>query len=122
MFRARIATALLCLPLLAGPALAGEKRVYKVDSVIATWKGNILSVQANGAVSSGGWKNARLQIVRKDARSVTLEFVAAPPPAGMVVIQSLVPVTASLEIRAAAKVTSVNTLAEANELTSQVLR
>ncbi|OJT99134.1 MAG: hypothetical protein BGN82_09235 [Alphaproteobacteria bacterium 65-7] len=111
--------ALLCL---TAPALAGDKRVYKVDSVIATWKGNTLSVQANGAVSSGGWKNARLQIVRKDARSVTLEFVALPPPADMVVIQSLVPVTASLEIRAASKVTSVNTLAEANELTSQVLR
>jgi hypothetical protein len=98
---------------------AADKRVYKIDSVIATQKGGVIAIQARGAVQTGGWKNARLHVVHADRVAVTVEFVAAPPPTGMTVIEALVPVAAQTELRAHAP--SVRVLADANEMTAQVL-
>ena len=119
------ALAFLLVFALAGPALAadrhaGDKRVYKIDSVIATQKGGVILVQAKGAVQSGGWKQARLHVLHIDRSTVTVEFVATPPPAGMTVIEAVVPVEAEGRIRGHAP--SVRVLAEANEVTAQVLR
>lgn len=107
------------LALLSAPALAADKRVYKVDSVIATQKGGVIHLQAKGAVQTGGWKNARLHVIHADKSAVTVEFIAAPPPPGMTVIDALVPVEAKGVARGHAA--SVRVLADANEITAQVL-
>lgn len=112
------ACALLC----ATPALAADKRVYKIDSLIATQKKGKITVQANGAVQSGGWKNPRLHIIPRDNnRTLTVEFLASPPPPGMVVIDALLPVTVSAEFKAAG-VNAVKVVADANEMTAQILK
>ncbi len=115
---ARFLTA-ACILLCTMPAFAAERRVYKIDSVIATQKDGVLVVQARGAVATGGWKNARLHVLHNDGHAMTVEFVAAPPPPGMTVIEALVPVEARVTVRGRAA--SVRALAEANEMTSQVL-
>ena len=51
-------------------------------------------VPAKGAVQSGGWTNPRLHIVRRDSRTLTVEFLATPPPSGMTVIDAVVPASA----------------------------
>ena len=115
----RILVTLVCLLLCAAPSFAADRRVYKIDSLLATKKGSTLVIQAKGAVTTGGWKTARLHVLHNDGRTVTVEFVAAPPPAGMRVIEALVPVEAQISVKGHAA--SVRALAEANEMTSQVL-
>ena len=109
------ACALLCTL----PAMAADKRVFRVDSLIATQKNGIILVQAKGAVQTGGWTKPRLHVVHGDGRTLTVEFLAAAPPPGMTVIDGLVPVTASLETKGHAA--SVHVQAEENEITTQVL-
>jgi hypothetical protein len=111
---------LALLLLLAPPALAGEKRVFRIDSLIATQKNGTILLQAKGAVPTGGWTKPRLHIVHGDGHILTVEFLATAPPTGMTVIDVLVPVTASAEIKG--KATSVHVLADENEMTSQILR
>ena len=111
---------LAALLLATAPASAADKRVFRIDSLIATQKdGNIL-LQAKGAVPSGGWTKPRLHVVHGDGHTLTVEFLATAPPPGMTVIDGLVPVAASAEIKGHA--TSVHVLADENEMTSQVLR
>jgi hypothetical protein len=111
-----IATALL----LASPALAGDKRVFRIDSLIATQKGGEITLQVRGAVQTGGWSKPRLHLVRNDGRVMTVEFLATPPPPEMTVIEALVPVTATVQFHG--HVESVHVEADENEITSQVLR
>ena len=115
MFRTLIAALLLTLP-----AQAADKKVWRIDSLIATQQGGVITVQAKGAVMSGGWKNARLKLVKSDAHGASFEFIAAAPPSGMTVIDVLVPVSATAQVRARAG--SVRAAAEENEMTTQVLR
>ncbi len=108
--------------LFASPALAADKRVYKIDSLIATQKKGRITVQVSGAVQSGGWKNPRLHVIPRDnGRTLTVEFVGTPPPPGMVVIEALLPVTVSAEFKAAG-ITAVKVVADANEMTTQILK
>ena len=109
------ACALLC----AHPAFASEKRVLRIDSLLASQKHGIILLQAKGAVQSGGWTKPRLHVMHGDGHTLTVEFLAAAPPPGMTVIDALVPVTASLEVKGRAS--SVRVLADENEITSQVL-
>jgi hypothetical protein len=102
------------------PASAAEKRVLRIDSLIATRKGGEILLQAKGAVSTGGWSRARLHLLRSDGRVMTVEFLATPPPPDMKVIDGLVPVSAAAKFRGRAE--SVHVQADANEITSQVLR
>jgi hypothetical protein len=112
---------LVCATALA-PAAAAEKRVYKVDSVIATVKGHKLVIQAKGAVQTGGWKGARLHLIRSgEGKTVAVEFLATPPPPNMTVIEALVPVEATLELQARPHIVNVRAVADANEVTSQIL-
>jgi hypothetical protein len=122
MIRPVLAAALLlAVPAFGGPVLAADKRVYKVDSVIATAKGKTVVVQAKGAVSSGGWKNARLHMVRSDGKTLVMEFIATPPPPDMTVIEVLVPMEASVTIRPHGPVAAVQVMADANDVTAQLL-
>jgi hypothetical protein len=106
--------------LAAAPALAADKRVFRIDSLIATQKGGAITLQAKGAVQSGGWSKPRLHLIRNDGHVLTVEFLATPPPPDMTVIDGLVPVTATIQIRGHAE--SVHVEADENEITSQVLR
>ena len=116
------------LPLLAAacalvctqPAFASERRVLRIDSLLASHKDGAILVQAKGAVSSGGWSHARLHVMHGDGHTITVEFLATPPPSGMTVIDALVPVAASIAIKGRAA--SVHVLADENEITSQVLK
>ncbi|HKU65613.1 MAG TPA: hypothetical protein VJQ06_11200 [Rhizomicrobium sp.] len=111
-----ITGALLC----ASPALAAEKRVLRIDGLIASQKKGVILLQAKGAVQSGGWTNPRLHVIRRDGRTITVEFLATPPPMGMTVIDALVPVTADARVKGRAA--SVHVLADQNEITSQIVR
>jgi hypothetical protein len=106
--------------LLAAPACAGEKRVFRIDSLIATQKNGVIQLQAKGAVQTGGWTKPRLHVMHGDGHILTVEFLASAPPPGMTVIDVVVPVEATAEIKGRA--TSVHVLADENEMTSQVLR
>jgi hypothetical protein len=106
--------------LAAAPVSAAEKRVFRIDGLIATQKKGVILLEAKGAVPTGGWTKPRLHVMHGDGRTLTIEFLATPPPPGMTVIDAVVPVTASVEIKGRA--TSVHVLADENEMTSQVLR
>ena len=120
MIRLALAALLLSLPALSSQAWAADKKVWRIDSLIATQRDGVITVQAKGAVQSGGWKNARLRLLRSDSHGASFEFVAAAPPPGMTVIDAVVPVTATAQVRAHAP--AVHAAAEANEMTTQVLR
>ena len=110
---------LAALLLAAAPAAAAEKRVFRIDGLIATQKNGVILLQAKGAVPTGGWTKPRLHVMHGDGRTLTVEFVATQPPPGMTVIDAVVPVAASIEVKGRA--TSVHVLADENEMTSQVL-
>ena len=115
-----VACALLC----ANPALAADRRIYKIDSVIATLtKKGVLLIQAKGAVEGGGWTKPHLHVLRNDGRMITVEFLATPPPPGMAVIDGLVPIaaTSQMKIKTRVAIGSVHAIADANEVTTQVL-
>ena len=114
--------ALLLLALSTAASTAAEKRVYRLDSVTATAvRGGIL-IQAKGAVQSGGWSKARLKLTQSDPKSVVVEFLAQAPAPGKVVIMGLLPVSAQVTVKGGHGVTSVRAVADANEVTAQVLR
>jgi len=111
----------LALLLLATPAAAApEKRVWRVDSVIATQQGGDVVVQVKGAVQSGGWSHARLKQAHGDGHTLVVEFLAQPPAANAGVIEALLPVTARLTIKAHGML-AVKALGQANEVTAQIL-
>jgi hypothetical protein len=110
---------LVALLLATAPASAAEKRVFRIDGLIATQKKGVVLLEAKGAVPTGGWSKPRLHVMHGDGKSWTVEFLATPPPPGMTVIDAVVPVTATVEIKG--KATSVHVLADENEMTSQVL-
>ena len=112
------ASVLLC----AQPALAAEKRVYKIDSVVATQKSGRVTIQVHGAVQTGGWKNPRLHVIPGDNnRTLTIEFVATAPPPGMVVIEALLPISATAEFKSQGQ-GAVKVVASANEMTAHILK
>jgi len=116
----RLFPLLIATLIAASPALAADKRVLRIDSLTATQKDGAILVQAKGAVSSGGWTRPHLHLLHGDGHSVVLEFLAAPPPPGMVVIDGLVPVAATLLVKGRA--TSIHVQADENEITSQVVK
>jgi len=122
MRRTALALLLLAASAAALRAAEKEKHVYRLDSVIATAVKGGIQVQARGAVQSGGWSHVRLKLLKSSADTVVLEFLAQPPAANMAVIQGLLPVGARATVKAGRGVTSVRVVAEANEVTAQVLR
>ena len=116
----KIAPVIAALLMISTPALAADKRVFRIDSLIATEKAGQITLQARGAVQRGGWSRPRLHLVRNDGRVMTVEFLATPPPPEMTVIDGLVPVTATARFHSRAELVHVE--ADANEMSSQVLR
>ena len=113
---------LASLLLLSSPALAAEKRVFKIDSLIVTRKAGAIQLKAKGAVQTGGWTKARLHLLHNDGRVMTVEFLATPPSPDMTVIDGLVPVAVVAEIKVKGRASSVHVLADQNEMTSEVTR
>jgi hypothetical protein len=111
---------LAALSIATAPVSAAEKRVFRIDGLIATQKKGAILLEAKGAVPTGGWTKPRLHVMHGDGHTLTVEFLATPPPLGMTVIDAVVPMAASVEIKGRA--TSVHVLADENEMTSQVLR
>lgn len=116
------ALALLILALSTATSAAAEKRVYRLDNITAAAVPGGIRIEAKGAVQSGGWSQARLKLTQSDAKSIVVEFLAQPPSAGKVVIMGLLPVSAQVTVKAGHGVTSVRAVADANEVTAQVLR
>ena len=116
----RLALALLLLTALPASA-APEKRVWRVDSVVATEAHGSVLVEVKGAVQSGGWGHPRLRLSHSDVHTLVVEFLAQPPAASATVISGLLPVTAKITIRAEHGAVTVKALAEANEVTAQIL-
>ena len=119
MFRPLLALLALCL--IALPAQAAEKRVWRVDSVVATRAGNTVVVQVKGAVKSGGWSHPRLKLAHGDGHTLAVEFLAQPPAPDAAVITALMPVTAKVTLRARRGMVTVKAVAEANDVTAQIL-
>jgi hypothetical protein len=124
-----LVVALFSLPAYAAPAsppVMPEKPVARIDSLIATAKGNSVVIQVRGAVAGGGWKRAALKPAKSvqaaDAHTIVLELVAQPPPPDQAVIPGLLPVTASITLRARKGVVSVRVISAANEITTQILK
>ena len=119
---------LLLVLSLSTPALAAEKTadklIYKIDSVIANISHQTVLIQAKGAVPSGGWKGVKLKLVHpsSDPHTSVVEFVAAPPPPGAMVIQGLLPVSATTQARLHKGVVAVRVVSSANEITTQILK
>ena len=90
------------------------------NGVIATQAGGMVRIQVKGAVQSGGWKHARLQLTRGDGNMLVVEFLAQPPASGAV-IAGLLPVSAAITARLPRGVVAVRAQAEANEVTAQIL-
>ena len=116
--------AMLCTPALAADKGAGEKLVYKIDSVIATISHQSILIQVRGAVPTGGWKAARLRVIRSpaDPRAVVVNFLATPPRANVPVIQGLLPVSAKTIVPLRRGVVTVRVVSSANEMTTQILK
>ena len=93
--------------------------LLRIDGLVATQKNGVILVQAKGAVQTGGWTKPRLHLLRGDGHTMTVEFLATPPPPAMTVIDALVPVAASAQLKGRAA--SVHVLADENEITTQVL-
>src|SRR5258707_9546392 len=95
----KLFTAFLAALLFATPALAAEKRVFRIDSLIATQQDGIILLQAKGAVDTGGWTKPRLHVMHADRRILTLEFLAPAPPPGLTVLDALLPVMATVQVK-----------------------
>ena len=89
--------------------------------MIATLANGTVTLQVKGAVQSGGWKHVHLRPARGDTRTLVVEFLAQPPAPGGAVIGGLLPVTATAKIKARRGIVAVRALAEANEVTTQIL-
>ena len=128
----RVFSRVVIMSALAVPAGAAEKQpapqprlVARIDGLIATQAGGNISIQARGAVDSGGWKAARLRLLKSgagDAHTIVVEFVANPPPPGHAVIEGLLPVAANTVIRTRRGIVSVRVTSGSNEITTQILK
>ena len=116
--------AMLCTPAVAADKNSGEKLVYKIDSVIATVSHQQILIQVRGAVPSGGWKAARLRVIRSpaDPRTVVVNFVAMSPAPNVPVIHGLLPVSAKIIVPLRRGVITVRAVSSANEMTTQILK
>jgi hypothetical protein len=104
------------------PAFAGPKAVYRVDRVSVTAEGNKITIDASGAVRTGGWFEPRLVVKAAGGPTMVLELRAIPPLQDDAVIQSLMPVEASTTLRMPANVSSVQVISETNTVSEAVGR
>lgn len=119
---AAMALALAAATATAAPAPA--KLIYKVDAVTVKISGKNMLVTAKGAVNSGGWTSPHLRLREThvaESDTAIVEFLATPPPAGEVVIQALIPVTAMATFPLPRYGTvQVQVVAESNSVTAPI--
>ena len=120
---------LLALPAPAFAAAAvtqAEKPVSRIDSLIATEKDGRVMVEAKGAVMGGGWKHAELRPAKStgpaDAHVMVLNFVAVAPDPTAAEIPGLLPVAATITLKARRGAVSVRVVSNSNEITTQILK
>ena len=108
----------------ATAAIAAPKLVYRVDKVTAAIVKGHLVVSVSGAVPSGGWTVPRLHMKEghvAESDTEIFEFLAAPPLSNSVVIQALLPVTATAVFPLPRYATvKVKVEAESNNLTAPI--
>lgn len=119
---AAMALALAAATATAAPAPA--KLIYKVDAVTVKISGKNMLVTAKGAVNSGGWTLPHLRLKEPrvaESDTAVVEFLATPPPAGVVVIQALIPATATATFPLPSYGTvQVQVVAESNSVTTPI--
>jgi len=130
MRRSALAFAAAALVLAASvPAsAAGTTRntlIYKVDSATARVTGRKLTISAQGAVSTGGWENPQLRVKPQrvpETNTLVVEFVATPPTRDAVVIQALLPVSATVTVGLPRYATTkVRVVAQTNGITTEIV-
>ncbi|MEJ0025414.1 MAG: hypothetical protein WDN01_05240 [Rhizomicrobium sp.] len=108
----------------ATAADAAPTLVFKVDKVTAAIVRNHLVVSATGAVRTGGWRQPRLHMREfhiPESDTEIIEFLASPPAAGAVVIQALLPVTATAVFPLPRYATvQVKVVSETNSITAPI--
>jgi hypothetical protein len=130
--RMRRAFLLVAMVLVAAPLRAAEKLppvqprlVARIDGLIATAAKGIVVIQARGAVSSGGWRAAKLRPLKSspgDAHTIVVEFVAVPPSPNQAVIEGLLPIAANATLPIRRGIFSVRAVSGSNEITTQILK
>ncbi|HEY2035210.1 MAG TPA: hypothetical protein VGH02_16130 [Rhizomicrobium sp.] len=125
-FTILIASGFLAAAYAGSAAAAGPKPIYKVDSVAASIQDNKLTIIAAGAVSTGGWSKARLRLKpghKPEADTLEYEFVATPPAPDAMVVQALIPVSATLTTKLPPYgVTQIKVDTETNSATAEITR
>jgi hypothetical protein len=108
----------------AAPAIS-PKPVDRIDSLIATEAAGRVTIQAKGAVGSGGWHGAMLKQVKSgpgDPHTLVVQFVATPPPSNRAVIVGLLPIGAKTTLLMRRGIVSVRAVSGSNEITTQILK
>jgi len=99
--------------------------IFRIDKVSATIDGSTLTIDASGAVQSGGWSRPRLRAKPSAPETPVLrvEFVADPPPPKRVVINALLPIKAEFQGPLPKYGTVAITVgSQTNEITTQIRR
>ena len=109
------------------PAVATRSHlVFRIDKISASIEGTKLTIEASGAVQTGGWTHPRLKPIKpsaSEAPTLRMEFVADPPPQNRVVISALLPIKAEFQgplPKYGTVAVSVNS--QTNEITTQIRR
>jgi hypothetical protein len=118
------ASGILTLANIGPAAAASPKLVYKVDSVAASVQHDKLTIIVAGAVATGGWNKARLRLKpghKPETETLEYELVATPPAPDAMVIQALIPVSATLVTKLPPYgVTEIKVDAETNSATADI--
>jgi hypothetical protein len=107
------------------PPVIPARPVDRIDSLIATEVAGRVTIEAKGAVGSGGWHGAMLKTAKSgpnDQHTIVLQFVATPPPSNRAVIMGLLPIGAKTTLRMRRGIVSVRAVSGSNEITTQILK
>lgn len=103
--------------------------VFKIDSVtasVAAGAPHKLVINAKGAVRTGGWENPRLrvkQITVPESDTMTVIFVALPPPPTSMVVEAILPVQATITVpMPKGHITTVKVASETNSVSAKIGR
>jgi len=104
---------------------ARPRLVFRIDKISAMVDGSTLTIDASGAVQSGGWSRPRLRAKPSapEAPVLQVEFVADPPSPKRIVINELLPIRA--EFRGPLPkygTVAVTVGSQTNEITTQIRR
>lgn len=119
-----VASALAAFACMFSQANAAKQRlVFRIDKVTAVTEGTRLTVDASGAVQTGGWSHPRLRPKPSapEAHVFQMEFLAEPPPPKRIVINELLPI--KVEYRGPLPkygTFAISVISQTNEITTQI--